>query len=76
MMLLREKTSVQSTSYDVFLSFLKGADPIHVNICLCEPSEQLEGYTPGFTLVFSCGFGGSRAGKKSIYFSTNHFCVD
>lgn len=68
MMLLREKTSVQSTSYDVFLSFLKGADPIHVNICLCEPSEQLEGYTPGFNLGFLLRFWWEPSWKEIYLF--------
>lgn len=64
MMLLREKTSLQSTSYGVFLSFLKGADPIRVNTCLCEPREQLEGSTPGFDPGFLLWFWWEQSWKE------------
>lgn len=56
--------------------FLKGQNPTYVGICLCEPSEQLEGYIPGINSVFSCGSSGAEWERNLFVFSTSHFCVD
>lgn len=59
-----------------FYHFLKGQIPyMWIYVCVSLVNSWRDTHQ-ALTLVFSCGFGGSRAGKKSIYFSTNHFCVD
>lgn len=63
-----EKTTrLQSTFDDVFLSFFKGVNPTYVTICLCKPSEPLEGYIPGFNSGFLLWLWQEQSWKKNLF---------
>lgn len=48
-------------------AIFKGASPTCAIICLCDLVNREKDTYQVSTLVFSCGCGGSRARKKSIF---------